>query len=1019
MMVPIVLFLIATVVESQCHNRCSGNGLCGRRGCECFEGYEGVDCSVRSCPKARAWSDASAHSLAPCSNRGYCFDGMCQCEHMFEGLACERLKCDCSGHGECISGDFGIEACVCDPGFVGFDCSRLACERGDDRRTLGGRDEAIELFCGCDNCTFTIAFEGEESRTMDSASSSRDLEDALKSMRSLSSTSIEVQEGDVCKGATTLITFTRDAGDLPSFEVLSDDDRVYFVTMQTLNCTAEGGWFSLELDGLLTSLIPHDATSSIVENALSKVVDANVTGSGSLCPHNEFTVRILNTKTIPAFVAWQSLLDQDKLPLQDGLKIVTRDGTKEREYCNNAGFCDETGERTALNGTCQCDAHLTFDADFGTCGRPVYNTSAWTGVQRCAGYVVKSLIIDPLNSLFLYLTDRSNETSTSQSNQSSAIAAGLYVDHLSPDLVSGEYPVENRFNATNLSGIALDLSYRHLYYVDNSIGGVRRISMRNQSEVSFFDISKTIEGIALNLMFGERTGYVTDPGILGVHDGAIYTFNLDDPTTVKRLEVEVSDPRGIALDLEHYTMYWCDSMNNTVYRANLDGTSPIAVLQRGLRHPIGLVLDLRNYTMIVADRGQLVKADMAFELRADDSNLPYYQNRTWYQVIATQHIDEFSQLHPMIQPHGIVIDTSRDYLYWTDVGGVYYSDTNGTFGNIYPTKFQPHSNPKGIAIDNGMGPPAQFDHECYGHGYCGGPELNFRCICDDGWFGNCNMSYCPSGPSWFLDNERNSRSREVVQCSNAGICDLATGLCKCRLGFEGAACERMECPSDCSGHGNCLTMRQASPDEEYSEWDADRIQHCVCHSEGYWNGTLQNLSDWTGYDCSKRTCPTGDVAEYPTTTNGTVKSFEVQRLTCSGRGNFSLTFRKATTKHMSHGDLADTLYQNLLTLDTVGSLRVSPLNSTLCNNASIDITFTSELGDLPLMTATTTHFQGTLSVDEVVKGTKQDEVCSLHGICDEAKGECVCFDNYLSSDGDGNFGLRNDCGHAGTPGLID
>ena len=196
--------------------------------------------------------------------------------------------------------------------------------------------------------------------------------------------------------------------------------------------------------------------------------------------------------------------------------------------------------------------------------------------------------------------------------------------------------------------------------------------------------------------------------------------------------------------------------------------------------------------------------------------------------------------------------------------------------------------------------------------------------------------------------------------------------------------------------------------------------HCVCHTQGYWNGTMQNLSDWTGYDCSRRTCPTGDVAERPTTSNGTLKSFEVQRLTCLGQGTFALTFRQETTRELSHDDLGDTLLQNLLALETIGTLSVSPLSSSLCNNSSFDITFTSELGDLPLMTAVTTDsFQGNVSLHEIVQGTKEDEVCSLHGICDHVTGECRCFDNYLSSDADGNFGLRNDCGHAGHPGSTE
>jgi len=49
-----------------------------------------------------------------------------------------------------------------------------------------------------------------------------------------------------------------------------------------------------------------------------------------------------------------------------------------------------------------------------------------------------------------------------------------------------------------------------------------------------------------------------------------------------------------------------------------------------------------------------------------------------------------------------------------------------------------------------------------------------------------------------------------MECSNNGVCDRSSGLCKCRSGFEGSACERMKCGGTptCSGRGRCLPIYQ-------------------------------------------------------------------------------------------------------------------------------------------------------------------------------------------------------------------
>ena len=65
------------------------------------------------------------------------------------------------------------------------------------------------------------------------------------------------------------------------------------------------------------------------------------------------------------------------------------------------------------NGTCACDEGFEWDPDYGSCGRPQFNTSAWTGLQRCPGYVTKDTALDPvdvLNLRYVYIADASNST---------------------------------------------------------------------------------------------------------------------------------------------------------------------------------------------------------------------------------------------------------------------------------------------------------------------------------------------------------------------------------------------------------------------------------------------------------------------------------------------------------------------------------------------------------------------------------------------------------------------------------
>ncbi|GER37605.1 metalloendopeptidase / zinc ion binding protein [Striga asiatica] len=91
--------------SGQCLNSCQFNGDCINGRCHCFLGFEGEDCSKRSCPNN-------------CGGHGKCLeDGVCGCENGYTGIDCSTAVCDeqCSLHGG-----------VCDNGVCEFRCSDYA-----------------------------------------------------------------------------------------------------------------------------------------------------------------------------------------------------------------------------------------------------------------------------------------------------------------------------------------------------------------------------------------------------------------------------------------------------------------------------------------------------------------------------------------------------------------------------------------------------------------------------------------------------------------------------------------------------------------------------------------------------------------------------------------------------------------------------------------------------------------------------------------------------------------------------
>jgi hypothetical protein len=358
---------------------------------------------------------------------------------------------------------------------------------------------------------------------------------------------------------------------------------------------------------------------------------------------------------------------------------------------------------------------------------------------------------------------------------------------------------------------------------------------------------------------------------------------------------------------------------------------------------------------------------------------------------------------------------------------------------------------------------AECANACSGHGTC---EEKDHCACYREWQGaDCSQRACPFGLAFvdspvgdlnhdddvsgtsdvdwavthqaelYPDSPTAEDAHYYMECSNKGLCDRSSGICKCFDGFEGGACERRSCPNNCNGRGVCRTVAQiargaltesevknaggivyktgVTEAHDYMLWDMHKNQACVCDA-GY-----------TGPDCSLRKCPRGDdPLTYRTEDCGgsdcTVETQTVSPLcsadgTCAG--TFTLTFTDWTGKAwetapityvQTDSDASGTaaalatalkaLPEDVITDVTVAD--VTPLGSNV--GVLYTISFTANPGNLPLMTCDTSGITtGTMTscvVAATVEGTNEAVECSNRGICDTDSGVCKCFRGYSGVD---------------------
>lgn len=91
---------------------------------------------------------------------------------------------------------------------------------------------------------------------------------------------------------------------------------------------------------------------------------------------------------------------------------------------------------------------------------------------------------------------------------------------------------------------------------------------------------------------------------------------------------------------------------------------------------------------------------------------------------------------------------------------------------------------------------------------------------------------------------------------------------------------------------------------------------------------------------------------------------------------------------------------------------ISGQATAICSQSgtSLAIEFLSPTGDVPLLGTSIIDVDSAHLVEEQ-KGTKEDEVCSGRGLCDQTTGSCTCFPGFGSSNGQGEKGVLDDCGY--------
>jgi len=1144
-------------------------------GCKCDPGYEGYDCSLRSCesgadprltqytpakyetatlvcrcPAAGCWGRFKLNFMGQSTRKwisttstgrdvanvllGYAPKQSRAADSDRQGLLFNFAQNDTrvqrrppvwagtnaappvTGSGEQATSDYGLDdpdGKICRTGDVTF--TNIHFKRfGYEMPALGifanqitGGSVAFETYqtlrCDCtqNNCngTLRVTFDGEISRKMSSYTNASEITTELKLLRAIKAATI-----------TSVVLNSSDSTPIC---------KKGFVSEHTYKFTGPSG--NVARMGLWSALGPP------ADNRYGNMRHPAYTTAGKIYPQY-----------------WRS----EDVESTSVLTLVTNDGRDDNMHvCNGIGSCDYG------TGVCQCPHGWTLDPDLGPCAKQSANSSNSNGISRCPGTVHSQ--IDNAKG---YYPQRDSQLSRPprvfmSTNRAEGVGMSRLIWHDwqadPPLIVSGgarKYATGrallNLTTAASAGPVAYDAATERLFFVDNNAGspfiGVVGVAANESTDYDYgatsFDkhldmvytvfvaLNEPVSGLAFDADFSERKLYWTYKGTANAPDGKIAFASVDDtrvPVTVGYLSTQIADdamvvdPMGIAMHPREKRIYWVDRCcvgsldgvwKGVINSANIYGDPKRETLY--IDQTVGshtsttrlsyteIIIDyLHNNTAIVMDAGSppaLIAVPLSnhtlFDARGNrDVTLQMRQQRL---VASGQSLMLDTAVLGLM-----AADVDNNWVVWADHGQqkvmyAYAENRESVAGKFLPNLTIDHNNrkaydgiftgdrPVGIAFDFGYSRWGRFGDgdymECHGNGVCD-VNNNFKCRCFEGFYGDCSKRACPKGRAWFHEPVVDNVAHDVdMECSNMGVCDHTRGICACRAGFEGAACERMSCGGQtldhnaCSGNGRCLTMRELARARKTVEldvdaaavygsklwsattWDADMAQGCRADEYGYVPGTVHNISNtYTNLGQSGLECPYGIDLLSATHSLAAAKANdsayltrtvwvdprkwgrEVQQVLCTANaGSFTLTFRNHTTSLLAYNAGAAAAKAALEALPTVGEVQVTIMEasdapSLLCSsNAATDhyfeVLFLTELSNTPLLRVdvsdTLTH--GSAKVLEAKRTSNRGlgtlKECSGKGECNRQTGECECWPHWGSSDGFGGRGTHGDCGYS-------
>lgn len=848
-------------------------------GCACEPGYEGYDCSVKSCPFGLDPRESSV------------------------SYETATLVCTCSG--TCQKGKF-----------------KLKYKGVPTQKWLSATSKGFEVGDALMS-TLGVGISANNSKLYRYA--------PIRAYKVVSSTNDALQP--ICADTATtrtIIRFNKDLGEVPALSFYGNmftGGSIYFETTQTLTCDCSAnnchGKFRVSFDGQMSSaLVPSSTQNDVISalNGMATFANLGITltsnaGSSAVCANSATTVSTFTMAAqmgnIPNIGIYGSLARRVTGSAPYGLigqyrtnrtasvlSFSSANGnTQTVKECNGLGSC--------LNGQCICAPGWGVDLNLGPCGSLIVNSSIHGGFGRCPGLVNPSDLTDDMtekpNYVRVYISvnpdpavwdnQRRDNSATKKSYISSNLLSTIeYYDWLGsvPDMLEESGRMVLCSLATNRSAgaMVLDNANDRIIYFDwngqdyanyPSFLGSVKVSGPNKGVKTTFisNLGYRIFGLAIDSDIRRRKIYWTVPGAnLGMtqNDGGVFWSYLDAGVAAVQLSAgNTVNPMGIAVHSKMNRLFWIDRdsstkkqilsscrIPNTDITDDQDVTSDSQCAQYQVIEYVEGRAVSKNITDIVIDfysNNTLFFIDSGTKPSIMGINLdkPLKNNATYqwgqFSMMYEAHIVVDSLKTSIVDPRYLTIDTRNEVILWSDTilkrvnfaryvnysfdpfsPGVAYTGnykaangaddirfTDGTIANPYV--------PVGLLYDPGYGTPVTLGPtvDCYGHGRCLGASGNWKCECDAGYVNNCNMRTCPKGRAWFHEPVVDNKAHDVVmECSNMGVCDRTLGFCACRAGFEGPACERMSCQGKtngaarCGNAGKCMSLNELAGKTSYT-----------------------------------------------------------------------------------------------------------------------------------------------------------------------------------------------------------